>query len=93
MSDSPGTRKPTAKEIEAEIAVTRAHLTSTVDELITRAQPKEILRRQGDSARTALVDATYTPDGELRSERVAGVLAALSVLLITVGLLRRRRSS
>jgi hypothetical protein len=91
MSDSAGTRKPTAEEIEAEIAVTRAHLTSTVDELITRAQPKEIVRRQGESAKVAFLDATRTPDGELRSERVAAVLAALSALLITVGLIRRRR--
>jgi len=92
MNDSPGTRKPTADEIEAEIAVTRAHLVSTVDELITRAQPKEILRRQGESAKVAFAEATHTPDGELRSERVAGALAALAAVLIAIGLLRRRRS-
>jgi hypothetical protein len=91
MSDSPGTRKPTADEIEAEIAVTRARLTSTVDELMVRAQPKEIVRRQGESAKVAFYDATHTPDGELRSERVAGVLAALSALFVLVGLVRRRR--
>ncbi len=91
MSDSPGTRKPTADEIEAEIAVTRARLTSTVDELMVRAQPKEIVRRQGESAKVAFYGATHTPDGELRSERVAGVLAALSALFVLVGLVRRRR--
>ncbi len=91
MSDSPGTRRPTADEIEAEIAVTRARLTSTVDELMVRAQPKEIVRRQGESAKVAFYGATHTPDGELRSERVAGVLAALSALFVLVGLVRRRR--
>jgi len=38
----------------------------------------------------AFAEATHTPDGELRSERVAGVLAALAAVLIAIGLLRRR---
>lgn len=78
-------------EIEAEIEVARTSLAETIDELATRAQPKEIARRQAESAKAALADATMTPDGQLRTERVAGVLTATGIVLILMGLLRRRR--
>ncbi len=39
-----------------------------------------------------VAEATRTPDGQIRSELVAAVLAATSVALVGVGLLRRRRS-
>lgn len=82
---------PTAAEIEAEIAVTRARLATTVDELVTRAQPKEIARRQGENARLAFIDATHTQDGTLRIERIAGVVGAVVAVIVAIGLLRRRR--
>ena len=50
-------------EIEADIAATRARLASTIDELAVRAQPKEIARRQADSAMVKLNEATHTPTG------------------------------
>jgi Protein of unknown function (DUF3618) len=67
--------------IEAEIAVTRAHLASTIDQLAVRAQPKEIARRQAESVRAKVIDATHTPEGELRVERVGAAVAGLAVLL------------
>jgi len=67
--------------IEAEIASTRAHLASTIDELARRAQPREILRREVASARARITEATHTPEGDLRVERVGAVAAGLSVLL------------
>jgi Protein of unknown function (DUF3618) len=76
-------------EIEAEIAATRAHLASTIDELAIRAQPKEIARRQAESAKAKLVESTHTPDGELRVERV-GAIAAGSVLVLVLAILHRR---
>ncbi len=82
---------PTAAELEADIAATRAHLATTVDELVARAQPKEIARRQGENARLAFIDATRTQDGSLRVERVVGVVGALVAIIVAIGLLRRRR--
>jgi hypothetical protein len=76
-------------EIEAEIAATRAHLASTIDELAIRAQPKEIARRQAESAKVKFDQATHTPDGELRVERV-GAIAAGSVLVLVLAILHRR---
>lgn len=85
------TPKPTAAQLEADIAVTRARLATTVDELVTRAQPKEIARRQGENARLAFIDATHTQYGTLRVERIAGVVGALVAVIVAIGLLRRRR--
>ena len=68
--------------IEAEIAATRAHLASTIDELSVRARPKEIARRKVGSAKARFVDATHTPEGDLRAERVVAVAAGSAVLLV-----------
>lgn len=91
VSSTPEPSPPTVAELEAEIAVTRARLATTVDELVTRAQPKEIARRQGENARLAFIDATRTQDGNLRVERIAGVVGALLAVIVAIGLLRRRR--
>ena len=94
MSDN--TSKPTAEgnrsveQIEADIAAARQRLAGTVDELHTRTAPQEIARRQVASLRTRFTEATRTESGELRTERIAA-LAAASVALIGLGLLRRRR--
>lgn len=75
--------------IEAEIAETRARLASTIDELVFRAQPKEIARRKAESVKAKLVQATHTPEGDLRVERV-GAIAAGSAVLLGLAILRRR---
>jgi hypothetical protein len=77
-------------QIEAQIAQTRAHLASTIDELAVRAQPGEIVRRQKESARAKLVEATHTPEGDLRVERLGAIAAAGAVVLIVLALLHRR---
>ena len=76
--------------IEAEIVETRARLASTIDELAVRAQPKEIARRQAESAKAKLIEATHTPEGDLRVERV-GAIAAGSAVLLGLAILRRHR--
>jgi hypothetical protein len=81
--------KQSVGDIEAEIAATRARLASTIDELAVRAQPKEIARRQAESAKVKLNEATHTPTGELRVERIAAVVAAVVAL---VGLVVWRRT-
>jgi len=75
--------------IEAEIAATRAHLASTIDELAVRTRPREIARRQAGSARAKLIETTHTPDGDLRVERV-GAMAAGAAVLLGLSILHRR---
>jgi MYXO-CTERM domain-containing protein len=77
--------------IEAEIALTRAHLASTINELTVRAQPREIIRRQKESAKAKFVRATHTPEGGLRVERVAAISSAGAAVLVVLALLHRRR--
>ncbi len=78
-------------QIEADIAGARERLATTVDELAFRSQPKEIARRQVESARAALVTATRTEDGQLRIERVVAAAAAAVAVLGLVIFARRRR--
>ncbi|NNM46155.1 DUF3618 domain-containing protein [Knoellia koreensis] len=77
-------------ELQADIDAARARLAGTVDELHVRTAPKEIVRREVESAKTKFTEATRTPSGDLRTERVAA-LAAAAVALIGLGALRRRR--
>jgi hypothetical protein len=90
MSDPRPSQSKSVDQIEADIAAARARLAGTVDELHTRAAPQEIARRQVQSVREKLTEATRTPTGELRTERVAA-LAAAAVALIGLGAARRRR--
>lgn len=76
--------------IEAEIAVRRAHLASTIEELMVRTQPREILRRQKESAKAKLFGAIHTPDGDLRVERLGAIAAAGSAVLLVLAILHRR---
>jgi hypothetical protein len=77
-------------QIEAEIAATRAHLAGTIDELTIRTQPREIVRRQKESAKARFVEATHTPEGDLRVERIGGVAAAGAAVLLVLAILHRR---
>jgi Protein of unknown function (DUF3618) len=88
----PAPPSPEVLKLEAELVERRAHLSTTVDELVTRLMPREILRREVESVRIKIAQTTHTPDGQLRSELVAAVLGATSVVLIGVALLRRGRS-
>lgn len=83
--------KTSPDAIEAEIAATRAHLAATIDELSVRAKPKEIVRRRVESTKAGFVEATHTPEGELRMERVAALAAGSAVLLgLVLAVLHRR---
>ncbi|WP_406831535.1 DUF3618 domain-containing protein [Pedococcus sp. KACC 23699] len=88
MSDNHSSKS--VEQIEAEIAAARDRLADTVDELHTRTAPQEIARRQVASAKAKFMNATHTPSGEVRTERV-GALAAAAVALIGLGVARRRR--
>jgi hypothetical protein len=66
------TQARTAEQIEADIAVTRARLASTVDELVDRAHPKNVAKRQVEQAKAQVFDER----GQLRTQKLAAVGAA-----------------
>jgi len=91
MAEPNSTSSLSPDAIEAEIAETRDRLARTIDELAVRAHPREIARRQTESAKEKLVEATHTPQGELRVERLGAIGAAASVVLLLLALRHRRR--
>ena len=85
MSQSPA-------QIEADIEATRARLAGTVDELADRMAPKEIARRTAEGAKAKAYAETHTPEGGLRTERIAAVgAAAVPAIALLIGLRVRRR--
>jgi uncharacterized protein DUF3618 len=74
--------------ISAEIAQTRTRLAGTIDQLVYRANPKTIAKREVSSLRSRFVG----PDGKPRTDAIAktgavvvGVVAAIVVLRKIVG--------
>ncbi|MFF0344556.1 DUF3618 domain-containing protein [Kribbella sp. NPDC004875] len=87
MSD---TKARTAEQIEADIAATRVRLASTVDELVDRANPKNVALRQVEQAKSQVFDE----QGQLRTQKIAAVAGAVvgvvGVLLVIRRLVGRR---
>lgn len=79
------------EELRADIAARRERLAGTVDELTQRAHPRSIASRQAETAKLRFAEATQTPEGDLRLDRV-GALAVIAVSLIALGIVVRRRS-
>ena len=78
------------RQIEEEIEQTRAQLASTIDQLVYRTKPSTVVRRSKQQAAVALREATYTPDGQLRTQRVV-IVTAVVAGLIGLAIYRRRR--
>lgn len=78
--------------LEAEVVARRERLAHTVDQLVVTASPKAILHRQVEAAKARFADVAQTPEGELRVERLAAVVAAVAVVggLLAFRALRRR---
>lgn len=66
--------------LEAEIAARRDRLATTIEELTHRVSPKTILHRQTEAAKARFADVATTPEGDLRVERVAAVVAVVAVV-------------
>jgi hypothetical protein len=76
--------------LEADIAERRVRLARTLDELTAKATPSAIAKRQVQQAKARFADATTTPEGDLRVERVAAAVAVVAVI-VAFKVLRRRR--
>lgn len=81
---------PSIEQLQAEIAASRDRLAATIDLLTSKATPKALMARQSEAARARFASATRTPQGDLRTERLAAVAAAVAIVLVVNCLLRRR---
>lgn len=92
VSDTKATTARTPEQIEADITATRARLASTVDELVDRAHPRNVAKRQVEQAKAQVFDES----GRLRTQKLAAVggavVALLGVLLTVRRLVGRRRA-
>src|SRR4051812_6487937 len=66
--------------LEAEISARRERLARTIDELTNRVKPKTIITRQTEAAKARFADVATTPEGHLRVERIAAVVAVVAVM-------------
>jgi len=66
--------------LEAEISARRERLARTIDELTHRVSPKTIINRQTEAAKARFADVATTPEGDLRVERIAAVVAVVAVV-------------
>jgi hypothetical protein len=66
--------------LEAEITARRERLAKTIDELTYRVHPKTIINRQAEAAKARFADVATTPEGDLRVERIAAVVAVVAVV-------------
>ena len=66
--------------LEAEISARRERLAQTIDELTFRVHPKTIINRQTEAAKARFADVATTPEGDLRVERIAAVVAVVAVV-------------
>jgi hypothetical protein len=68
--------------LESEIEQTRQHLAATIDQLVYRASPKTIVRREIAHVRGYFV----APDGQPRTENIAkfagGVIGAVAIFVL-----------
>lgn len=76
--------------LEADIAERRVRLARTLDEITAKATPSAIAKREVEKAKARFADATTTPEGDLRVERVAAAVAVVA-LVVALKVLRRRR--
>ena len=90
MTESTATT-PGIATLEAEIAARRERLGSTIDELAHRISPRTILQRQTEAAKARFADVATTPEGELRVERLAAVVAVVALVGGFVAYRRFRR--
>ncbi len=80
QSTPASTPAPTIESLDAELTARRQRLAATIDELVEKASPKAIFQRQAEAAKARFADVATTPEGELRVERLAAVVAVVTVV-------------
>ena len=104
MADNSPTDDRTTSQIEADLSATRARLASSVSALIDQVHPNRIKQRQvaefkllADTAKVNAKALLFNARGDLRTERIGAMAAAVAGLvgfvLIVRAIGRRSRRS
>jgi hypothetical protein len=78
----PWTVSDQVSSLESEIEQTRERLGATIDELVYRASPKTIARREVASVKAYFVDPSGAPRQDNILKVVGGVAGAVALLVI-----------
>jgi hypothetical protein len=76
-------QEPNPEALERDIEQTRERLAATIDQLVDRTNPKNLVRREVDAVKAVFVDA----DGNPRTENIlklAGGVAGFVLLLVVI---------
>ena len=68
--------------IEQDIEETRARLASTIDQLVDRTSPKNVVRREVNAVKRTFVDEQGNPRTENILKVVGGVVGLVAVLVV-----------
>lgn len=68
--------------LEHDIEQTRERLASTIDELVYRASPKTIVRREMHAVKAYFVDPTGSPRTENILKVAGGVVGVVAVIVL-----------
>ena len=71
--------------IESDIEMTRERLASTIDELVYRASPKTIAKREVNQVKGYFV----APDGSPRTDNIIKVVGGVVGVIVVFGLIRK----
>lgn len=82
-SNAPAHRDP--DRLVADIDATRDRLATTIDQIVDRANPKNVARR----AMTSVKERFVAPDGSLRMETVGPVAGTVAGVVVLIVVLRR----
>ncbi len=72
-------------EIESDIAETRERLAATIDQLVTRTSPKNVVRREVAQVKAHFVD----PDGNPRTDNILKLAGGVAGFVAVVWLIRK----
>ena len=71
--------------IESDIEVTRQRLAATIDQLVTRTSPKNVVRREVAAVKGHFVD----PDGNPRTDNILKLAGGVAGFIAVVYLIRK----
>ncbi|HEX2892824.1 MAG TPA: DUF3618 domain-containing protein [Marmoricola sp.] len=71
--------------IESDIDATRARLASTIDQLVYRASPKTIAKREINQVKAYFV----TVDGSPRTDNIVKVVGGVVAVVVVFGVIRK----
>jgi hypothetical protein len=76
---------PEYETIESDLEATRTRLAATIDELVSRTSPKNVVRREVQDVKGFFVDAEGSP----RTDNILKVTGGVAGFVVVIWVIRR----